>query len=498
MNYAFYFMNLLFCFFVFRTDAQRKYNFISGEFQEALSSYELVHEDSISYYAIGYYDDDYPGLGIRVARHDKESGLLLDSTYFGQINKDLFTGGRTPTYLTNNHLIFGIKGSNYLLKMSYDIEKKSIVVIDSIRNSLPGGYYFHDMILKGDTTIYNATVLQDTTNINTIIYSYPDGRKKFIYIPNKTGYYNTGGRILQKENGNLILFGSSASLTVSGDEFITVTEIDTSGTIIQEYASPLNYRVWNTDDILPKNNNEVFILARGDSYDAILKKRASTHWLYKFDLSTYKVIWRKNYGEPASNYFSGGGEVCKGHQDGEYLYCTTLWGEGASLDSTYVVGRVVKVREDGSKVWQKDYSHLPNLNTNSNLYTMIPVDSSHYLLGGRTSTDTTICSWLVKIDEDGNIVPIDTTSATTQPIRDIPDITIYPNPAHDYIIINQGEQTDMTYTIYDAQGRLALSQSVSEPHQNMIWDISSLSSGIYVLSISHKGQIIKSVQLVVQ
>ncbi|MBL0100276.1 MAG: hypothetical protein IPP49_09690 [Saprospiraceae bacterium] len=35
----------------------------------------------------------------------------------------------------------------------------------------------------------------------------------------------------------------------------------------------------------------------------------------------------------------------------------------------------------------------------------------------------------IKIDEDGNIVPIDTTSATTQPIRDLPDITIYPNPA---------------------------------------------------------------------
>ncbi|MBL0100278.1 MAG: hypothetical protein IPP49_09700 [Saprospiraceae bacterium] len=92
-------------------------------------------------------------------------------------------------------------------------------------------------------------------------------------MPNKTGYYNTGGRILQKENGNLILFGSSASLTVSGDEFITVTEIDTSGTIIQEYASPLNYRVWNTDDILPKIIMK-YLFCRGDSYDAIFKKRA--------------------------------------------------------------------------------------------------------------------------------------------------------------------------------------------------------------------------------
>ena len=77
-------------------------------------------------------------------------------------------------------------------------------------------------------------------------------------------------------------------------------------------------------------------------------------------------------------------------------------------------------------------------------------------------------------------------------------IAIYPNPATDQIIINQGEQTDMMYSIYDAQGRIALSQSVAERHQNMIWDISSLSSGLFVLSISHKGQIIKCIQLVVQ
>ncbi len=475
--------------------SQDIYNFKFGQCHDVLSSYELLYEDSSSYYAIGYFDDDTPGLGIRLSTHNKNSGALVDSTYFGIRNKIIYTGGRTPVYSVNHDLVFGIEGNTYILKLLYDRETKKIIKLDSIENPTTGAYYLNDMIIRNDTTIYNALRLEDTTNINTIIYSYPDGRKKFIYMPNKVGYYNTGGRILQKENGNLILFGSSASLTNSGDEFITVTEIDTSGTIIQEYTSPLNYKVWLTDDILLKNSNEAFILARGDSYDAILKKRASTHWLYKFDLSTYKVIWRKNYGEPASNYFGGGGEVCKGHRDSEYLYCTTLWGKGASLDSLYLVGRVVKVREDGSKVWQKDYSHLPNLNTNSNLYTMIPVDSSHYLLGGRTNTGTTICSWLVKIDEGGNIVPIDTTSTIS--ITDIPNITIYPNPATDQIIINQGEQSDMMYSIYDAQGRIALSQSVSEPHQNMIWDISNLSSGLYVLSISHKGQIIKSVQLVV-
>ena len=188
--------------------------------------------------------------------------------------------------------------------------------------------------------------------------------------------------------------------------------------------------------------------------------------------------------------------ICKGHNDGEYLYCTTLWGQGASLAATYLVGRVVKVREDGSKIWHKDYSYLQDLKTTSNLYTMIPVDSNHYLLGGRTTTDTTICAWLVKIDEDGSIVPIDTTSSTS--ITDIPNITIYPNPAHDQIIINQGEQTDMLYTLYDVQGRMIRQLAIAESHQGTIWDISTLAGGLYILSVSHKDKLIKSVRMVVE
>jgi hypothetical protein len=127
---------------------------------------------------------------------------------------------------------------------------------------------------------------------------------------------------------------------------------------------------------------------------------------------------------------------------------------------------------------------------------MISVDDSHYLLGGRTTTDTTICSWLVKIDEDGNIVPIDTTSNTG--ITDIADISIYPNPAHDQIIINQGERTDMQYTIYDSQGRMVLTKMIRETHHNTVWDISDLPDGIYFLSITHLGKVLKSIKMVVE
>lgn len=101
--------------------AQQNFNKIFGECGESLSSYELLYYDTESYYAIGYYDDDFPGLGIRLSRHDKKSGTLVDSIYFGYNNRILFTGGRAPVYFEDNHLLFAIEGNNFILKLSYDI-----------------------------------------------------------------------------------------------------------------------------------------------------------------------------------------------------------------------------------------------------------------------------------------------------------------------------------------------------------------------------------------
>ncbi|MBK9733487.1 MAG: T9SS type A sorting domain-containing protein [Saprospiraceae bacterium] len=66
------------------------------------------------------------------------------------------------------------------------------------------------------------------------------------------------------------------------------------------------------------------------------------------------------------------------------------------------------------------------------------------------------------------------------------------------IIINQGDQTDMLYTLYDVQGRMIRQLAIADAHQGTIWDISALPGGLYILSVSHKGKLIKSVRMVVE
>ncbi len=299
-------------------------------------------------------------------------------------------------------------------------------------------------------------------------------------------------------NGHIIVFGNYTPKIFSKNAVLVVTELNRNHDKIRQFVSPIIHRVYRTTDAIVENDSIAYILCMGHDIDLALGDSAFPSFLFKFDLKTFKIIWKRSREKPATIYASYPSQLVKGHKAGEYLFCTVANGLGLSDTFYYTVGRVVKVNANGEIVWYKDYTYLPNNNNDNNATSsLLATADGHYLLGGDDYSNGQINSWLVKIDEDGNIVPIDTTSATTQPIRDLPDITIYPNPAHDYIIINQGEQSDMRYSIYDAQGRIALSQTVAEPHQNMIWDISALTSGMYVLSISHKGQIVKSVQLVV-
>ena len=69
-------------------------------------------------------------------------------------------------------------------------------------------------------------------------------------------------------------------------------------------------------------------------------------------------------------------------------------------------------------------------------------------------------------------------------------VSVYPNPASRSIIINQGEITDMTYQLIDMQGAVIKSLPIPYAHHNVIWDISDVDSGSYVLTMLQGGKVI--------
>ncbi len=464
------------------------------DFNYLRSSSELLYEDNEYYYSIGYTQlFEGPEIGVQVSCHDKETGELCHSTYFEVEDLWLFTSGRTPVYHINENLVFGMGGHGTIYKLAYDITHKQIYVLDTIKNRLPTGIYLNDMLIKGDTTIYYITAYQNESNLISVITTFPDGRKKFIYLLYEEGYHFAGGKMIEKASGNFIIFGSKIKKDLKSKQ-IFFSEIDTSGNMISQVLSPISDLSGRISDLEIVNENEILVLAVSTTAPTTFTNYFF-NMVYKYNHTEKKILWKYKLVDFPTEYFSHQGEIIKGHKQGEYLYCTSINNPNYAVDSFYTSGRIVKIRDNGSKVWHKNYSFYTGRYNFNFFIAMMPTKDGNYLIGGECNKINSE-SWLVKIDEDGNIIPIDTTSDTG--ITDITDISIYPNPAHDQIIINQGERTDMGYTIFDSLGRIELTKSIPEPHHNMVWDISKLPAGIYFLSITHQGKLIKSVKMVVE
>jgi hypothetical protein len=151
----------------------------------------------------------------------------------------------------------------------------------------------------------------------------------------------------------------------------------------------------------------------------------------------------------------------------------------------------VKIDRDLNELWHKDYLYAANVSS-SYFYTIIPVAGGHYLIGGYCRWYGS--GWLIKIDEDGNIVPKDTTASSVDAdlSSQLPEITIYPNPSSGVIIINQGATTGMRYQLIDLSGQVVKAMDVQGSHINTIWDISDIPAGSYVLTIMQDGRILQS------
>jgi Secretion system C-terminal sorting domain len=119
---------------------------------------------------------------------------------------------------------------------------------------------------------------------------------------------------------------------------------------------------------------------------------------------------------------------------------------------------------------------------------LIPTSDGNYLIGGSASSNVSK-AWLVKINEDGDIVPIDTTSSAIEWAYDdmSKHISIYPNPVTDMIIINQADISDVTYHIRDLHGTLLHTLQIKDRHHNVTWDIHDLVSGVYIIDMIKDG-----------
>ena len=74
-------------------------------------------------------------------------------------------------------------------------------------------------------------------------------------------------------------------------------------------------------------------------------------------------------------------------------------------------------------------------------------------------------------------------------------ITVYPNPASEYLIISNTSNDNLNLVIYDLTGREVLNSVINGQSKKI--SVSSLANGTYILKMFNKGEVVKTNNIVI-
>ena len=151
-------------------------------------------------------------------------------------------------------------------------------------------------------------------------------------------------------------------------------------------------------------------------------------------------------------------------------------------------GMIGKVDNNGDSLWHYKVTTLYEENRNFLNDVTLSSDGYYLATGQRRvitqddSINSNIQLWILKFDDDGQIVDVGTTSTTDEP-EAINGITVYPNPSTDMLYIKQDNLGNLRYNMYDSEGSLIHSQEESGSDRILVLDVQSYTAGMYHLVI---------------
>ncbi len=296
-------------------------------------------------------------------------------------------------------------------------------------------------------------------------------------------------KILRHKQGILLFCELVGNDAANGN--LRLYHLSLKGDIIWEYTFPSLVSYAFIIDVLPISVHEFLF----SSFTSI-NNRDLRMVVGRMNIETKKIDWVTAWDEPYKLNIWADTKIIPTDTHNEYLWMSN---DFIKNDSTvYTAGRITRFTADGERLWHKTYYYNDTTwGVSNHAYNIIPTQDDNYLIVGHENLRQT--TWLLKINEEGDILPIDTTSSATEWVETVQpwDVRVYPNPASESIIINQGEISDMTYSLMDMSGHVVQSINMPHAHHNTVWDISSVPSGTYTLLMLQNGKKIGHIRQVV-
>ncbi|MFL9834899.1 T9SS type A sorting domain-containing protein [Chryseobacterium terrae] len=356
---------------------------------------------------------------------------------------------------------------------------------NSVKQTLDGGY-----IVAGESNSTNGDVTGNHGNYDYwIVKLDPSGNLQWQKSLGGS-LYDAANSIQQTFDGGYIVAGGSNSddgdvTNNNGNQDFWIVKLNPSGGI--QWQTSLTGNLADQAQSI-QQTEEGYIVAGGSNSQN--SENPTT-----FGISNYRVAkldsngimqWQKHFGGSNNDYAYSTQQT----QDGGYIVA----GGAQSADGD-VIGNhgnndfwIIKLNYSGNFEWQKTLGG----SAFEDAYSINQTNDGGFVIAGMTqSTDGDVTGnhgngdmWIVKL---GAFL-----STNENSIKN--NISIYPNPAKDFVNINNLPH-ETTISITDASGRKILSKKYSE--KNISIDTSDLINGNYIIQAEHQGTTILSKKLII-
>jgi hypothetical protein len=422
--------------------------------------------------------------GFSVSKVSKKDGSLIATVQHEENNKQFDFLKVKKYYQHKNRIYFpqtNSVGLDEIKLFSVDINTMDISSHFTVNppDTKSTSYFMDDFLGIGENVYIFAsyfTGVIDTPSAKhwpiIIKYNLETKEYKFITLGESKDYILSTATPF--DDGLLIALYIPGQNIATGK--LVLQHVDLEGNVLNTYEAPNLSPVHSCLGITPIHDKEVIMVSNTPFVSGF---KSFYKWtVTRFDMSSKKIIWSTSWNEPQKEYIWASADVIQGNKNNEYILLANDYEIINGIEHS--LGKVVKFTETGQRIWQKTYFYYKDANGGFNKFeNIVKTSDNYYTIIGSVFNIPYQDAWLVKIDEDGNILPIDTTSAIADPnIQNIiPEIKIYPNPASHTIIINQGEIADMTYQLIDMTGAVVKTIPLPNAHHHVVWDISDVASG---------------------
>lgn len=466
-----------------------------------------VYETDSFYIVVGTSVDSFGFVeqGFSISKVDKKNGSLVHTSHYEEQGVQFDFNRSNNGFIIDNAIYFPQKTQTRPYSVRLFKTNINTLQTESLMTVYPP-----DTTSIYNMFLYDFIIIDKASFILTDYYIGEFNTPTFKAIPimikhdlrsNETDiirFFNFEGKHgmnrLANLDENILIFGSIMGEKI-GTGNMTIFNLDLNGQKNWEYQTPNLSPIYDVKDIHSINDKEV-LLASYDSFFDYSDFQLYSRWtVTRYDVANNKIVWSNFWDELRKPYIWSAAKFVKTKNEGEYFLMANDY--VGNDTSNYTTGKIVKFNENGQRMWQKTYYYRTNWALSNDFNNIISTSDGNFLIVGYESKGR--APWLVKIDEDGNILPIDTTSTTTEHdiANSIPEIKVYPNPASHAIIINQGEITDMNYQLIDMAGQVVKTIPLPQAHHHVIWDISDVASGTYILTMLQGGKVIGTRQQVV-